>query len=124
MNHDTAVTDYGYEGKHITSTTSWGMDDSYPFTAEYLVNFEKATIEYKGGKMMIYTNDTAEQADLDKENFDLPLVNGYVSELIDFISCIRNNTGSKINTPETAKLFLEIAIAEKKSAQSKKTVLL
>ncbi|MBQ7901991.1 MAG: Gfo/Idh/MocA family oxidoreductase [Clostridia bacterium] len=124
MAHETAVTEYGYDGKIITSTTSWGMADSYPFTATYLVRFEKATIECKGGTTTIYTNDAAEQIDPEKENFDQPSTNGYVNEVIDFINCIRNNCESKINTPETAKLSLEIAFAEKKSAQSKETVLL
>ena len=124
MHLDTAVTNYDYDDKLIVSTTSWGMADQFPFTAEYIVNFEKATIVYKDGKTVIYTNDTTEEVSLEKENFDQPSVNGYVSEVIDFINCIRNDCESKINTTETAKLSLEIAFAEKKSATTKETVML
>ena len=122
MNLDTAVTEYGYDDKLIVSTTSWGMADTFPFTAEYMVNFEKATIVCRDGKTIIYTNDTAEEVSLEKENFDQPTANGYINEVIDFINCIRNDVESKINTAETAKLSLEIAFAEKKSATIKETV--
>ena len=122
MNLDTAVTDYEYEGKLITSTTSWGMADGFPFTAEYMVNFEKATIVYKGGKMVIYADGKEEVVDNKNFDFDQPTANGYVNEVVDFINCIRNDCESKINTPETAKLSLAIAFAEKKSATIKEAV--
>lgn len=122
MDHDTVITEYGYEGKLISATCSWGMSDKYPFTAEYLVNFEKATVELKNGVMTLYTDDEVEEIDISCEKTGLPSENGYVNELVDFISCIRNNTESETNPAKSSKASLEIAFAEKKSAALGKTV--
>ena len=98
------------------------MSDKYPFTAEYLVNFEKATVELKNGVMTLYTDDEVEEIDISCEKTGLPSENGYVNELVDFISCIRNNTESETNPAKSSKASLEIAFAEKKSAALGKTV--
>lgn len=116
MAYDTVVTHYGYEGKLITASSSWAMSGTYPFTAEFIVALEKATVELKANTFKIYTDSEVIEPDVSCEAVGMPSESGYVSEVIDFINCIRNNTSSKVNPPESTKLTLDIAIAEKKSA--------
>ena len=124
MNNDTVVTHYDYDGMLVTATGSWAMQTQFPFTAEFVVAFEKATVECRRGKTMIYTETEAKELDTSIEKFGLPTGNGYANEVIDFIGCIRNNTTSVANPPEASKLTIDIAYAEKKSAAEGKEVAL
>ena len=123
MNQDTIVTFYNYgDGKLVTASSSWGMQTKYPFTAEFVVAFEKATVECRRGKTMIYTDDEAKELDLSLDKLGLPTGNGYANEVIDFIGCIRNDSKSVANPPESSKATVEMALAEKKSALEGKAI--
>lgn len=122
MNNDTVVTHYNYDGKLVTATGAWSMQTKFPFTAEFVVAFEKATVECRRGKTMIYTETEAKDLDISPEKYGLPTDNGYANEVIDFIGCIRNNTTSVANPPEASKLTIDIAYAEKKSAAEGKEI--
>ena len=125
MNNDTVVTHYNYAGGAlITATASWAMQTQFPFTAEFIVAFEKATVESRRGKTMIYTETEAKELDQSIEKLGLPTENGYSNEVIDFINCIRNDSISVANPPESSKLTIDIAYAEKKSAAEGKEVAL
>ena len=118
MVQDTVVTCYGYDDKLITSTSSWGMSDNYNFTAEFVVNFENATVEYKKNILTIYDGKEIIEADVSCDKTSLVSENGYVNEVVDFINCIKNDTVSEVNPAEASKCSLEIAIAEKLSAKT------
>ena len=122
MNNDTVVTHYDYDGMLVTATGSWAMQTKFPFTAEFVVAFENATVESKRGKTMIYTETEAKELDVSIEKLGLPTYDGYVNEMIDFINCIRNDGKSVANPPEASKLTIDIAFAEKKSAREGKAV--
>ena len=113
--HDAVTTIFDYDNMFVTATGAWGMKNKYPFSVGFTVRFEEATLDYKDGAVMLYTDSTAEKIEILQEN-------GYVSEVVDFIDCIKNNKKSEINTPETAKLSIEIGIAEKISADKGETV--
>ena len=85
-------------------------------TAEFTVAFERATVELKRDKLMIYTETEAKELEASYKILGLPTDDGYVNEMIDFIECIKNDTESKINPPEASKLTVDIAYAEKQSA--------
>lgn len=55
---------------------------------------------------------------------NVPADNGYVEEIVDFVNCIREGKESVINPPEASLLSLKIALAEKVSADTGKTVAL
>ncbi len=116
VDHDTVVTLFNYDGMVVTASSTWGMQLKYPFTAEFTVAFERATVELKRDKLMIYTETEAKELEAPHEEFGLPTDDGYVNEMIDFIECIKNDTESKINPPEASKLTVDIAYAEKQSA--------
>ena len=116
MNQDTVVTLFNYDGKLITAQSSWAMQTKFPFTAEFTVAFEKATLECKHDKLMIYTETEAKEYDCSLEKTGLVTDNGYVNEMIDFITCIKTGKDSTVNPPESSKLTIDIAYAEKQSA--------
>ena len=82
-----------------------------------MVRFENATVELKNGKLMTYTNDGATEIEIPEEN-------AYVNELVDFICCIRKECQSSLNRPASSMLSIEIALAEKLSADKKEKIIL
>lgn len=113
--HDAVTTIFDYDNMFVTATGAWGMKAKYPFSSGFTVRFEEATLDCKGGILMLYTDNEAKQLEIPEES-------GHISEVIDFIDCIKNDKESKINTAETAKISLEIALAEKRSADKKETI--
>ena len=117
LKNDAITTIFDYDDMFITATGAWGLKQKYPFAVGFTVRFEEATVEYKNNEVVIYTDEEVIKP-------DIPAESGYVSEVVDFIDSIRNNKESKINTPESAKLSIEIGIAESLSAQKAETVIL
>ena len=118
LKHESVFSIYHFDDeKLIIAKSDWAHSRSYPFTAEFSVRFEKATVELKNGEMWLYTND-------DKEKIELSDDNGYILEIIEFINCIREDRGSEINSLESSMRTIEIALAERKSAETKTTVIL
>lgn len=76
---------------------TWGLPETYPFGATFRVVFEKATVENAGGKLMLYTQNTAEEIKIDKsENFggkfeggNISDLGGYYNELVYFTNCAK-----------------------------------
>lgn len=119
LTHESVITVYNYDdGRLITAKTDWAFPACYPFTAVFTVRFEKATVEYKGGKLTLYPeNGENSVIETDKTNC-------YVNEVVEFINCIREDRVSKINPPEASMSSIAIAFAEKESADTNKTVIL
>ena len=115
--HDGISAIYDYDDMYVTAISSWGLTDTYVFTADFMIRFEKATIELKNGKFMLYTDEKAEEIKFEPKN-------PYVEELVDFIDCIRTGREITINHPTSSKLSVQIAVAEKESAYKKATVTL
>lgn len=114
--HDSITTLYYYDDVVVTARGSWGESMTYPFSTPFRARFENASIELTNGKYMLYPQEG--------EPFEIEVgtENGYVEEVIDFIDCIENDRESKINPPESSLLTIEIALAEKKSADLKEIV--
>lgn len=115
--HDSITTYYDYGEFAAVSTGDWGLPKTYPFTPSFFVKFEKAVIAMKGGKFTVYTEEEVKDLEISTDS-------GYALELIDFVSCIKENKESEVNPPESSLITLEIALAEKKSADLKETVFL
>ncbi len=117
--HDSIVTRYEYDDKLVTCTGEWGCpSNSYPFNSGIFAKFEKATVERRAGKFMIYTEDGQK---IEKQ---LEKVNDYALEVIDFVDCIVNNKTSAINPAESTLNTTKIALAEKESADKGEKVML
>ena len=116
--HDSVVTQYEYDDKTVTAVADWSMPVTFSFTMEYVVHFEKATVEYKGGVLTVYPEEG--EKEIIPSNCDFN--ESYVNEIIDFIQCVKDNKWSCINNPETAYQSIEIALAEKTSAAENRIV--
>lgn len=117
--HDSIVTRYEYDDMLITCTGEWGCpSNSYPFNSGFFAKFEKATVEMKAGKFMIYTEEG--------EKIEQPLAktNSYAEEVIDLVDCIVNNKTSAINPADSVFNTTRIALAEKASADKGEKVVL
>ena len=115
--NESMVTRYEYEDMLVTSKVDWEFPKDFPFTAEYLVRFEKGTLVLKDGVLTLYTNEG-------KEVIDLPTEHAYTMEIVDFVDCIRKDRESKINPPEASLASLRLALAEMESAKTGKSVIL
>lgn len=119
LSNESVLTIYSYnDEKLITAKTDWGFPACYPFTAVFTVRFEKATVEFKGGRLTLYP-EGGDSCVIEIENS-----NAYVNEVVEFISCIRENRASTINPPEASLASIDIAFAEKESSKTNKTITL
>lgn len=109
--HDSVTTSYIYDDKVVIATGDWGFPAKYPFTPVYRVRFEHATVEFAQKKLMLYT-------DAEAKEIEIPAGNGYADEVVEFINCIKENRESIINPPTASAETIEIALAEKKSADT------
>ncbi len=119
LKHESIMTVYDFgDEKVVTSKADWALPRSYPFTADFSVRFEKATVELRRGELWLYPESGVAQ------KLDVPNDNGYVLEIVEFVNCIKENKASEINPPESSLLSIDIATAERKSAETKTTVFL
>ena len=110
------MTRYEYDGKLITSLGDWGNSKTTPFRELFFVQLEKASLETVNGKLMCYPDEG------DAYEIECEVRDGYIYEMVDFIDCIVNDKKSLVNPAESSLVSLEIALAEKKSASTSKTV--
>lgn len=108
---DSIFTSYKYEDKIITSAADWGLTDSFPFRPQFLVRFEKAVVEFSNGALKVYPQGDAAYT------VELEPVDGYMAEIVDFISCIKENKKSEINKPESILNSIKLALIEIESAE-------
>lgn len=116
--YDSVFTIYHYDdGKTVTAAADWGHPQGYPFSAEYSVRFEHATVTYKNGILQLYPEDgTTETIACDST------YNAYAREMIAFINCIKQDKPMTINPPEDSLLSVKLIEAERLSADTGTTV--
>lgn len=116
---DHLSTHYLYDGPSapqlVVAEGSWCMADGYDFRMRYIINFERATLDYdllRGPDALRLTHaGTTETIACDSQN-------GYVGEVRYFIDCASRNAQPTIVTGEEAVLALRVLEAEKQSASS------
>ena len=115
--HESISTIYHYDdGKMVMATGDWGMPGCFPFTPGFTVRFEKATVAMNAEGMKLYPEEGEVQV------LENPVASGYIEEMVDFITCIREDRQSTINPAESSFVSMKIALAEKLSADLHKTV--
>jgi predicted dehydrogenase len=81
---------------------TWGLPESYPFTATFRVVFENAVVENAGGKFLCYDKDGVKEIKIEKTALEttsdsggnISDLGGYYNELVYF--CDRASRGEKI----------------------------
>lgn len=112
--HEFISTVYEYDDVLVTATSDWSMPAGFSFAAGFTVRFEKAAIIKNAEGIKCYPEEGEPYL------LEVPVVNGYVEEVVDFIHCIRENKESDINPPEASFRSLQIALAEKMAADNGK----
>lgn len=113
-----------YEYDECLVNIEGGMFGSQiPFSVYYRAVFEKAVVEYKDNKLMVYENDK-EPREIefdDKQNagsgINISSTNGYENEIKYFIKCIKECRLPEITTPESSAESLVIVEKTMESAK-------
>lgn len=103
---------------------TWGLPESYPFTATFRVVFEKGVVENAGGKFVLYTDNGAEEIKIEKktdlgdgfEGGNISDLGGYYNELVYFTDCAKNNKNIEKATLTDGAASLKYVLEEIKNA--------
>ncbi len=112
---ESVFTRYFYEDFLVTSAADWSFPQSFPFTAQCLINFEKATVRLSDGKLTVYTDD-------DVEEVAIPTGDCYMEEIRAFLGLAFDGEECAITSPESVERSISLALCEVESAKSGKTV--
>ncbi len=128
-NKDGAIThiftNYAFPGNvAVGIECSWDYPANFPFAAEYRVKFEKATVEYVGGKVTVYPKDgdvynpTIEKAcDMESDRGgNLSDLGGYYNELKYFIDTLNSGKPLTLAPIDEAAKSLDLVLKEVESA--------
>ena len=83
---------YEYPGFFISTEAAW-FEGDYPFQASFRFQFERALLEYKGGKLTTYLTNGEKHTlepedDANVNGINLPATNGYFNEIRYFTDCV------------------------------------
>ena len=103
---------YDFGDFQINSEASW-YATSYPFTAEFRIQFEDAVVANENGKMLIHLRDDqkidlSEDAEGETGDINLPKSDAYANEIRYFADCVINNTPVEKVQPEELRCVLNI----------------
>ena len=86
-----------YENHAVTVEGTWDLPSAHPFEATFRVVFENAVVENAGGKFMLYTDDTAEEIKIEKQDLgegfeggNISDLGAYFNELVYFTNCAKD----------------------------------
>ncbi len=100
-----------YENLPVLAIGDWSLAGT-PFTADFRVGFEKASVISEGGTVTVYTRD-------DKEfKPELVSTGGYEGEIEYFVNMINSKSENIKNPPESAALSLKLIETLRESAES------
>lgn len=98
---------------------TWSLPASYPFTPSFRVVFENATVEKIGDKLMLYTEDGAEEIKIEELDLSVDYKGGNVSalgsyfdELLYFTGCAKNGSDVERATLSDAVASLDFLLDE------------
>lgn len=106
-----AVYDYGEF--FISCSSSWYAAD-YPFSAEFLFQFEKALVAYEKGVLTVYENDKdpyvcqVDGGQSTGQAINLPSTDAYFNEIQYFADCVKNDRWPDKVKQEELEAVIEI----------------
>ncbi len=105
---------YHYDDFFICAEAAW-FDCTYEFKSGYRFQFEKAVMEYTGGKLTIYhqdnTSETLEEEVANANGINLPNSNAYFNEIRYFTDCVLE--GKKADKIKPDELLTVLDLIEK-----------
>ncbi len=118
-----------YDGFVVGVEGTWDLPASHPFEATFRVAFEKAAVEYAGGKLMMYDENGAHEVSLEKREItgskyakgaasgNITDLGGYYNELSYF--CERAKNGEEIGEARLADAVRSLRFLMKELAFGK-----
>ena len=109
---DYFTTVYEYPGFFVSTEAAWYAGD-YAFQSSYRFQFERAVMEYRGGKLTVYPADgsakTMEEETAPQENgINLPSTNAYFNEIRYFTDCVLAGKDCDRIKPEELECVLDL----------------
>lgn len=116
-NYDAVSTNYIYpDGMVVNSQNDWC--EATGFAASFRVNFEKATVKYENGALLV-ADASARNGKIDPDfaapsyqQIPEPGFSAYEKEILYFADCIRENKPITFNTPEESMATIRLVHAE------------
>ena len=109
-NYDTLCTNYIYkDGPVVFSHNDWTL--SCKFSYGFRVNFERATVESGGGKLLLSRKETGET-----EEVSFKAENALAAETRYFVECVLGEHENMVNSPEASAATIRLVAAEEASA--------
>ena len=113
-----------YDDFVVSVEGTWGLPATHPFEATFRVVFEKGVVENAGGKLMLYTDDAAEEIKIEKKNVlgdgfeggNISDLGGYYNELVYFIDCAMSGKKIEKATLKDGVASLDYVLEEIKNA--------
>ena len=98
----------------ISVEGTWGLPTAYPFTATFRVVFEKATVEYAGGKLTVFDGSGAREIAIEKTQLEGGFEGGNISDLGGYYNELLYFTGRAKEGLPTDKATLSDGVASLK----------
>ncbi|MBQ7983698.1 MAG: hypothetical protein IJ302_09010, partial [Clostridia bacterium] len=112
---------YQYPDMVVCAESDWSWT-GFPFTADFVVNFEQATLMLKGGVLSLAANDTPmHTVDLSQVP-GIPTDDPYYLETRYLAECIRDGVKNTYNPPFESRETIRLLHAIEESGDSRKTV--
>lgn len=113
-----------YDEFVISVEGTWALPGTHPFEATFRVVFENGVIENAGGRLMLYTDDKAEEIKIEKaeglgegfEGGNISDLGGYYNELVYFTNCARQGAKVEKATLSDGVESLQFVLEEIKNA--------
>ena len=110
---DHVITHYHYpDGPVVTACASWYVATSYPFSMNFVINLERATLCYDPA---IQTPLTIYLPDGSSQQPEIPSGDGYSREIEYFLECLTKHVEPEKMPPLEARNNIAIALAERES---------
>lgn len=113
---DHVFTSYDFgSGPIVAAEGGWDLDRQFAFEMSFLVNAEKAMVQFGPNGYKIYWKDGR----IETPKLDTALPTGWHQELNYFVDCVKNNiTPDKYQTLDSILDSYAIVLAEEKAVQS------
>lgn len=108
---EAVFTQYFYNDFFVTANADWSMTQKFPFKAECLINFEKATLVLSDGKITVYTDDEVVTPNIDGEDYFYAEMKAFLNLVIDGKQC--QNTSAESIFDSVSMVLSEIESARK-----------
>lgn len=95
----------------------WSLPQSYPFTAQFQVDFDEATVVIQGEKFLLYRDDGLEEESYNSED-------AFIREIEDFLALALDRIPCETTSAESVRESVRLAMAEMESAEKNEIITL